>query len=347
MRGIHLLLGLLMPAVTAGADAETQPVDEGGGQAVASRPATEGPQVVAYQRGIRIDFRQRQVEVEATVILRQGLIELFACSPGIREHEAIVRIEARPVHLFQALGLLGLTPGQPVAYDPEREAIIPARGDSLTVEVRYAAPSGTLTVPIEQWICRTGQSVPVEAQPWVFAGSTPAGDGLLTADLEGTVIAVVDFPSALIALPESHSDSNEALWLEPLTAAIPTVGTRCTLVIRPGSPRIELDALGRVRLNGRKVSRTELVRELGVVSGPSPQQVVYLRADPHCPSDEVAMLRSVLRALQFVAEPEGTDGATSRPTGAGGEASRWLRREAASPPVRPGSRPSAGDERQE
>ena len=101
--------------------------------APASRPA---PRVVEFQPGVRIDWTERQVVVQATVVLREGLIELFACSPHTREHEAVVRIEARPWYVFQAMGLVGLVPGRPFGYDARAQANHPAEGESLELDVR-------------------------------------------------------------------------------------------------------------------------------------------------------------------------------------------------------------------
>jgi len=67
-----------------------------------------------FADGIQINWTRKQVEVEATVVLREGPLELLACSPNTREHESILVIEARPLHIFKAMGLIGLQPGKPV-----------------------------------------------------------------------------------------------------------------------------------------------------------------------------------------------------------------------------------------
>ena len=97
------------------------------GYAQVSRPAATQPAghaaklppgVAQYQPGIRIDWQHYEVQADAAVVLRNGLIELFACSPRSREYESIVRIDARPLYLYQALGLIGLTPGHPIRFKP-------------------------------------------------------------------------------------------------------------------------------------------------------------------------------------------------------------------------------------
>ncbi|MCH8851940.1 MAG: hypothetical protein IID41_04735, partial [Planctomycetes bacterium] len=66
-----------------------------------------------FMPGVRINWQEREVEVAGVVVLREGMLELFACSADTREHESIMRISARPAHVYQALGLLGLEPGSP------------------------------------------------------------------------------------------------------------------------------------------------------------------------------------------------------------------------------------------
>ena len=74
---------------------------------------------------------------------------------------------------------------------------------------------------------------------WVFSGSRKSGAGRFLADLDGTVICVVDFASALISIGAVHSADNEALWLEANTEAIPPIGTACTLVIAAQESAVE------------------------------------------------------------------------------------------------------------
>ncbi|MEP0843560.1 MAG: hypothetical protein HRF43_12730 [Phycisphaerae bacterium] len=240
-----------------------------------TRPAATRPEGL-FQPGIRIDWRERQVEVQVTVILRQGDLELFACSPGNREHEAIVRIEARPTHLYQALGLIGLTPGRPMRYD-ENEKYIPATGDAVDLDIAYTLNGQPRREPIEHWLERVDGKGPLGRQPWVFAGSLPLEDGRgLAADVEGTVIALVDFPTSLIALAEEHSESNDQWWLRHATPRIPPVGTPARLIIRPAPWRLRLEEDGRLRLHGQPIARADLIRRLAKAVEEDPAQRVEI-----------------------------------------------------------------------
>jgi hypothetical protein len=128
------------------------------------------------------------------------------------------------------------------------------------------------------------------------------GDGSIEADVEGTVIALVDFPTALIALPELHTDRNEQLWLAPRTDRIPTIGTRCSLAFRLGPLAIALDATGRVQLMGRPVTLSELARAVQRARKQNPGQRIRLSVDASAtPSAELRLL-GLLRSLGV---PEG------------------------------------------
>ncbi len=299
----------------AGTPVTTRPAGSRSGQraealAAATRPGadtspTSRPSIVSFQPGVRINWPRRQVEVNATVILRRGGIELFACSPRVREHESIVRIEARPLHVYQALGLIGLAPGHPIRFNPETEEMQPAEGDPVEIEVRYTVQGTTRQEPIEQWMqpARFAEPAPaapkpLDALPWVFAGSFPVQDGAIAADIEGTVIAVVDFGSALVALPESHSDSNAELWLEPAPGRIPPEQTSCTLIFRPGPLWLSLGPAGRVRQGARTITLAAVGRAVQAFRRDDPDRRIRVTVDPDCPSASEAALLRLLKSLK-------------------------------------------------
>ena len=195
-------------------------------------PAASGAgagKVVEFQPGLRIDFAALTVEADAVVVLRQGPLELLACSVGTREHESILAVRNRPLHLFQALGLIGLEPGSPVRYDAQQQAI-PASGSPVAIHIRYPDAGRSHTVPATEWLVEPGTAEPPVGLRWVLAGSFGLDDGRFAADLEGTVVCLVDFAAALVAVDAAHTASNDELWLAARTDHIPAVGTRCTLI---------------------------------------------------------------------------------------------------------------------
>ncbi len=50
-----------------------------------------------------VDFGKPCVDLEATVCLDNGFLEFLACAEGSEEHESIVSVVGRPMHIHTAL----------------------------------------------------------------------------------------------------------------------------------------------------------------------------------------------------------------------------------------------------
>ena len=195
--------------------------------------ALEPDDAKPFAPGVRIRWRDRVVEIDARVVLREGPLELFACSPQTREHESIFAIKARPLHVHQAMGLIGLLPGNPVTFQKETQALAPPRGAKVLIDVVTGKGESSRTMPAASFVRSAGDRKPVGDVDWVFAGSKTMSSGRYAADSEGTVIALVDFDTALIAVGALHSADNEALWVEANTDAIPPLDESVVIRIRP------------------------------------------------------------------------------------------------------------------
>ncbi|MBK8270130.1 MAG: hypothetical protein IPK83_18270 [Planctomycetes bacterium] len=216
--------------------AHRTPADDAMNPSSTSSPeANPNGQVIEYQPGIRIDYRGLQIEVDAEVILRTGELELFAyCkSPTPKEHETILRTSVKAEHIYQALGLIGLKPGNPVMYDWETSKVTPASGDAVDVLVRYEEGGETIERNVCEWMYDLERDAVMAPKHWLFTGSRRDEKGRFAADVEGTLVTVVNFDTAVLSLPESHSDSDGELWVAARTEVIPEVGTKLTLILRP------------------------------------------------------------------------------------------------------------------
>ncbi|HVP13515.1 MAG TPA: YdjY domain-containing protein [Phycisphaerae bacterium] len=211
--------------------------DAGADRPSPTSSTASSPRVVDFVPGVQIDYRVPQVEVEAWVILRKGPLELFAYSkaPVPKEHESILLLHASPEAIYQALGLIGLVPGHPMRYFPESGTIRKPSGDPVDVLVQFESGGETKEISACDWMTDVARSKPMERTHWLFTGSDRLQDGTFYANVEGTVVTVVDFDSSVVALPDPHTSSNAALWLEANTDAIPPIGTKVTLILRPAS----------------------------------------------------------------------------------------------------------------
>jgi hypothetical protein len=202
-------------------------------------PAKSRPEarVVEFGPGLRIDYRVPQVEIDSEVVLRKGALELFAYSraPVPKEHESILRTDVKCDRIFQALGLIGLRPGRPMRYDMATKTVELPTGDPVKVLVRYEADGKKKELSACEWMMDNAKKAPMAQTHWLFTGSRREENGSLATNEEGTLVTVVDFPTSLLGLPASHSESDSQLWLTANTDAIPPLGTKVTLILRPAS----------------------------------------------------------------------------------------------------------------
>jgi len=214
-----------------------------------------------FASGVRIDWTQHAVEADSRVVLREGPLELFACSPQTKEHESVLTVLARPLHLFQAMGLVGLEAGSPARYDEKLDRWFPASGEPLDLRIRWREGGKERLAAPRDWMVEKSAGKAPQRLRWVFAGSLVRKEGGFGADADGTVACLVDFDSALIALSASHSSDDAELWLSANPKEVPPSGTRCTLIIRSAyHPKVEVEiASGAVlRVDGKPLTAAQI-----------------------------------------------------------------------------------------
>jgi hypothetical protein len=178
-----------------------------------------------------LDIDQRRVIVGGEIALSRGQIEFFACPRGTKEHESVVAVDASARLVHTALLAVGLQPGEPVQFAPEYRA---ARGPVVRIDARWTDADGVVReVRAQDWVrdTRTGRAMDTV---WVFAGSSfwkdeTTGQEYYQAD-GGDLVCVSNFPTAMLDLPISSSQSNEALLFEVFDGRVPERGTPVELV---------------------------------------------------------------------------------------------------------------------
>ena len=219
-----------------------------------SAPGLEAALKKLQLPGIKIDPVKGCVDVMSEVCLEEGMLELVACTKGSKEHESIVLVKARPLHIHTALLLLGAQPGNPAAFRPSGEdgsswAEIPARGGRVGVSLVCSNKEGRLVErPISDFISRSGSSGTEQgaelnrpkrfpSDEFLFAGSrlVPRENGprAYLCEGSGNVISIATFGDELLCLPEIHSHQNGALAWQVEKKHLPAVGTEVTLRLRP------------------------------------------------------------------------------------------------------------------
>ncbi|MDA0837598.1 MAG: YdjY domain-containing protein [Planctomycetota bacterium] len=121
-----------------------------------SRPAGKNEKLP----GLIIDIQERCVDIEGVVSLDKGLLELIACTKGSKEHESIITVMARPLHIHTALLVLGARNGNPAMHrqvgEQDKQWIyVPPRGDSVEVYLVFENKEGkSVELPINDFVVR-------------------------------------------------------------------------------------------------------------------------------------------------------------------------------------------------
>jgi len=221
--------------------------------------------------GLVIDFEKKCVDLEATICLDKGYLELVACSKGSKEHESIVAVSARAMHIHTALLVLGANNGQPamrkqVGEEDKRWVTVPPRGDAIDVLLVTSNKDGkAIEQPISEFVVRSSQRVdevdgavitaPDEEEKsrdrkkirfphtFLFAGSHLRDNGPgprpYLADLSGNVISIATFGDELLCLPFHETQEDNALMWRVKPESLPKVGTKMTLRLRPRLKKAE------------------------------------------------------------------------------------------------------------
>lgn len=208
--------------------------------------------------GVKINLDGWCVDVESRVCLKEGLLELIACTKDTKEHESIIMIEAKPSHVHTALLLLGAKPGSPamqrmIEGDSPRFISTPPHGGPVEVLLVLKDAEGREKEhPIRDFLIRANEDGSVvegeeveeveEAErftsdPFVFAGSLLVGEGKgprqYLCDQSGNVISISTFGDELLCLPGFHENANGALMWQVNGEKLPEVGEKIILRLRP------------------------------------------------------------------------------------------------------------------
>ncbi len=198
-------------------------------------PATDEPKLkrLSPTENVWIDAKRKLVVIDATVVLREGLLEMFACPKGTKEHESVLAVAGKASTVHAALLALGAKAGSPVKFQPEYQ---PAKGETIEILVLWTDAAGKRhTEDARSWVREFKTKKELKAQ-WVFAGSSfwtnPQDNKQYYQGDTGDFICVSNFPTATLDLPLNSSQSNDDLLYEAFTEHIPPVGTPVRLVLR-------------------------------------------------------------------------------------------------------------------
>lgn len=274
--------------------------------ALVPRPAGAGQQPA--QLGlVRVDPVRREVSFDAEVCLREGILEFLLCGWNTKTHESILHSKAKPSHIHAALLLLGLHPGKPARWsgqDPDARFLPPA-GPGLRITLNWKDKDGKArSADAMSWLRagdRKGIHVPSR---WVFVGSEVLPDNRYWAEVDGEVISVTNFPSAVIDIPVQSSNVDAQRDLYAATAAIPPKGTQVTVTVAPlagaqncpdARSMLEIDARGEMRIDGEPIEPDKLTAWAEKFIAKHDRGMVVIRAAGEALVHDVEAARGQLR----------------------------------------------------
>jgi len=188
---------------------------------------------------VKVDVKNKTVDLEAAVVLREGKwLELFACKPKTREHETILTVSALPSHVHLALLMIGLEPGSPLSWREVDGNVqsIPPKGPGVSISVITQVDGKAVEVPASAWILNQKTNEPIPDQPWLFVGSRSEvvqGKSIYYADMNGSVISLVNFGDDVLVRETPMTNENDNSTFGANTKAIPAVGTAVIVRLRP------------------------------------------------------------------------------------------------------------------
>lgn len=210
--------------------------------------------------GIKINAKEKYVDVDGTICLDSGALEVVACTKDTKEHESIIQLGARPVHIHMALLLIGATPGTPAMQkqvgegEEKRWMFYPASGQPIEVSLIHSVDGGKeLMTPIAEFIQKITEedgAFPQSQEPkeerkmekfptsiFLFMGShlieNGEGPKRYIAEESGNVITISTFGDEMLGMSEQYSSSNGSLLWEINSEKTPAVGTKVRLRLKP------------------------------------------------------------------------------------------------------------------
>jgi hypothetical protein len=117
---------------------------------------------------IWIDNQEKLVIVSGRICLNRGLLEMFACPKGMKEHESVVATYPIAMYVHQALLLVGANPGRTVQWEPEYK---PAEGPKVQIECWFYDEKNELVKRnAKEMVKLVSDGSPLKID-WVFGGS--------------------------------------------------------------------------------------------------------------------------------------------------------------------------------
>lgn len=224
------------PTIAPDANAKPQPKVDAAPAVVAAPKVEDEFQTLLAGMGVKFLPAEKKLEVSGWVNMQKGLVEVFACAPQGKTHEAVVVLDCVPSGLHAGLLALGLQPGTPVEFGTG-DKYKPPTGDAVEVTVRWKDASGAEQVAYaEDWVWDEKRHAAMQRAPWIYAGSfmqpvSGKSDAeTFAADYVKSLVTTYHDASSILENPELDGIDDTVYFSNE--KAVPAVGTPITAVFR-------------------------------------------------------------------------------------------------------------------
>lgn len=201
---------------------------KGAGHVVTNAPLKQISVGVFEIGAVRLDKTKRTVSFPGAVNMDRGLVEYFLVHATGKTHESVLRTEAEPYHIHVASLLLGAK-GATNSAAGSGGVRAPVIGDDASMFVSWQTNGVEKRVPVEDWIFNLETKSTMTRSEWKYNGSRVV-EGIFLAQREGSVVAVIADPDAMINNPRPGRD-NDQIW-QVNTNTVPPVGTPVQFTIQ-------------------------------------------------------------------------------------------------------------------
>lgn len=185
-------------------------------------------------KNMKVFFKEQRIEIDATIGISKGLLELVACVPGAKTHETLLIMDINPSDLKAALLLIGLQDGFQLVTVRGKRTI---DGERALINVEWTDKEGKKqSYRVEDLLYNIYTKKAMRHEGWVFIGSRylehpETGEKVFAARAQGNLIvtwhdfnAILDTP-----LPEGADDTTYRAY----EGRVPDPGTEVKVIITP------------------------------------------------------------------------------------------------------------------
>lgn len=197
----------------------------------------------------KINIERKEVRIETTICLADGILEFLTVSRGGRHYEAVFNTECLPSNLHAALLMIGVEPfekklgadGNPFVTPEQvaewnKEALLSL--GRIKIEVEYERDGKMLRVDAHAFIKSGEQELTRPQDAWVFTGSKfvqKNNEQIYLADTIDVVISIIHEPAAIIQFASNVGNpyENDKLGFAVLPLPREMLGKKAELIFSP------------------------------------------------------------------------------------------------------------------